>query len=73
MLKKHLYIFLWLLSFGLNAQNSVFQKQLDSIHKLRDLSWDIGVDLETRINYAKQAVALSKKTGVDSVFLIIQF
>ncbi|MBU3820584.1 sensor histidine kinase [Flavobacteriaceae bacterium XHP0103] len=67
--KRYLYLFLWLLSFGLNAQNSVFQKQLDSIHKLRKLSRDYELGLETRINYAKQAVDLSKKTDMDSIVL----
>src|SRR5690606_26576337 len=67
--KKHLYIFLLLLAFSLNAQDKTFKKQLDSIQKLRELSWNDAIDLETRINYAKDAVALSKKTGVDSVFL----
>lgn len=69
MLKKYLYIFLWFLSFGLNAQNSVFQKQLDSLHKLRQLFKNYDYDLETRISYSKEALALSKKTGIDSIVL----
>ncbi|AXP80665.1 Oxygen sensor histidine kinase NreB [Mariniflexile rhizosphaerae] len=67
--KKYLSIFLLFLVSSLGAQSHVFKKQLDSIHKLRQLSHNTEFGLETRIAYAKQAVALSKRTGVDSVFL----
>ena len=66
---KYLYIFLLFLVSSLGAQSNVFKKQLDSIHKLRQLSERKELDFETRIAYAKQAIALSKRTDVDSVFL----
>ena len=66
--KKYLSIFLLFLVPGLGAQSNVFKKQLDSIHKLRQLSEKTEFGLEARIAYAKQAVALSKRTNVDSVF-----
>lgn len=69
MLKKPFYIFLLFLVSSLGAQNNTFKKQLDSIQELRTLSKSPKFDLETRIAYAKQAVALSKKMDVDSVFL----
>ncbi|WP_100613639.1 tetratricopeptide repeat-containing sensor histidine kinase [Confluentibacter citreus] len=67
--KQYLYIFLLFFVSNLGAQSNAFQKQLDSIQKLRKLSENTKFDLETRITYAKQAIALSKKTDVDSVFL----
>jgi len=67
--KLYLYVFLLFLVSSLGAQNSIFKKQLDSIHKLRQLSKSTKLDLEVRITYAKKAVALSKKMDVDSVFL----
>src|SRR5690606_26279321 len=67
--KKHLYIFLLLLAFSLNAQDKTFKKQLDSIQKLRELSWSDAIDLETRINYGREAVALSRRIGVDTLIL----
>ncbi|AXP80668.1 Oxygen sensor histidine kinase NreB [Mariniflexile rhizosphaerae] len=70
MYKNYLYIFLFFLVSCLGAQSNVFKKQLESIHKLRQLSKSTELGLETRIAYAKQAVALSKRTGVDSVFLL---
>ncbi|MFI0429667.1 tetratricopeptide repeat protein [Mariniflexile sp. HMF6888] len=70
MYKTYLYIFLLFLASSLGAQSDVFKNQLDSIHKLRQLSHNTELGLETRIAYAKQAVALSKRTGVDSVFLL---
>lgn len=69
MRKKYLYIFLLLFVSNLEAQNNAFKKQLDSIQKLRQLSRNNEFDLEKRIAYAKQAVALSKRIDVDSVFL----
>lgn len=67
--KQYLYIFLLFFVSSLGAQSNTFKKQLDSIHKLRQHSKNTDFDLEKRITYAKQAVALSKKGGVDSVFL----
>lgn len=67
--KRYLYIFLLFFVSSLGAQSNTFQKELDSIQKLRKLSENPKFDLETRIAYAKQAVALSKKTDLDSVFL----
>ncbi|HEX9600894.1 MAG TPA: hypothetical protein VF985_05350, partial [Mariniflexile sp.] len=69
MYKKYLYIFLFFLVSGLGAQSNTFKKQLDSIQKLRQLSERKELDLEKRIAYGKQAIALSKRTDVDSVFL----
>src|SRR5690606_5622284 len=61
---------LLLLASSLNAQDKAFKKQLDSIQKLRDhFIKNREDDLETRISYAKEALVLSKKTGVDSVIL----
>ncbi|PKQ45973.1 tetratricopeptide repeat-containing sensor histidine kinase [Confluentibacter flavum] len=69
MRKRYLYIFLLFYVSSLGAQTNTFKKQLDSIQKLRHLSKKNEFDLETRITYAKQAVALSKSMGIDSLVL----
>ncbi|GAB1856209.1 hypothetical protein MHTCC0001_10440 [Flavobacteriaceae bacterium MHTCC 0001] len=69
MLKSLSYICFALCCAFAYAQPSDFKQQLDSIHKLRKLTEDETLDLETRIDYAKRASALSVETGVDSVIL----
>ncbi|WP_100610537.1 ATP-binding protein [Confluentibacter lentus] len=66
---KYLYIFILFLVSSLGAQNNTFKKQLDSIQELRTLSKSTKFDLETRIAYARQAVALSTRMGQDSIVL----
>ncbi|OEK09692.1 hypothetical protein A8C32_13405 [Flavivirga aquatica] len=63
------YIILLFLVSVLNAQNGVFKNQLERIQELRKLSNNQDLDLEARIDYAKQASELSYKTEVDSVIL----
>ena len=58
-----------LLCLKISGQTKAFKKQLDSIQALRQLSKNTDFDLETRIQYAKQASKLSYKTEVDSVIL----
>jgi two-component system NarL family sensor kinase len=66
--KKQLYILLLFVS-SLGAQTDAIKKQLDSIEKLKQFSSNKELEFEVRINYAKQAVALSKKVNIDSIFL----
>ncbi|MEP5338808.1 MAG: tetratricopeptide repeat protein [Algibacter sp.] len=69
-MQKYLsFILLCILTLNIDAQNSVFKQQLDSIQELRRLCNNENLDLEKRVAYAKQAVVLSEKTKVDSVIL----
>ncbi|MDO5970327.1 tetratricopeptide repeat protein [Flavivirga aquimarina] len=52
---------------NINAQDQTFKKQLDYIQKLRRLSKNNELDIETRILHAKKACELSYKMAVDSV------
>ena len=70
MIKISLYIFFLAITLSINAQNRMFDEQLDSIQKLRLLSNNENLDLEKRIAYAKQASDLSYKTDVDSTIMI---
>lgn len=69
--KMHRNYFFILLLFvsSLGAQSNAFKKQLDRIEELRQLSSNKELEFELRITYAKQAVVLSKKINIDSVFL----
>ena len=66
-----LYIILLLLVLPtpLNAQNNRFDRQLDSIMQLRELSGDKNISINDRLRYAKIACSLSYKTKVDSTIL----
>ncbi|MEP1489070.1 MAG: tetratricopeptide repeat protein [Algibacter sp.] len=64
---SHICIFVLTLTFGLNAQSKIFNEQLDSIQKLRQLSKNQDSALEVRIAYARQARDLSRKTKIDSI------
>lgn len=55
--------------FLVHTQNPNFQKQLDSIQKLRKLAGNDDLDIETKIKYLELACTLSNKTKVDSVIL----
>lgn len=68
MYKKQLYILLLFVS-GLGAQTDAIKKQLGRIEELKQLSSNRELEFESRINYAKEAVALSKKINIDSTFL----
>ncbi|AUP79498.1 tetratricopeptide repeat-containing sensor histidine kinase [Flavivirga eckloniae] len=61
-----------ILLFCLNlcAQNTSFEKQLDSIQELRRLSKNDDLDIDTRILYAKRASELSYEIGVDSTIFL---
>ncbi|GAA4234202.1 sensor histidine kinase [Postechiella marina] len=62
-------IALWIISFGLYAQDATLKKQLDSINKWRNLASNKEVSLKTRISFANKAVRLSNKIAVDSTIL----
>ncbi|MEP1489069.1 MAG: sensor histidine kinase [Algibacter sp.] len=67
-MQKYLsFILLCILTLNIDAQNSVFKQQLDSIQELRRLCNNENLDLEKRVAYAKQAVILSKNMKVDSI------
>jgi two-component system NarL family sensor kinase len=68
MYKKPLYILLLYVS-SLGAQTDAIKKHLERIEELRQLSSNKELEFESRINYAKEAVALSKKVNIDSTFL----
>lgn len=68
-MNKYFFITCLLIAFSLNAQNSSFDVMLDSIQKLRKLSKDKNLEINTRLLYAKKASELSYKTKVDSIIL----
>ncbi len=51
------------------AQNEKLSAKLDSIEVLRNLSKDHNLELESRLDYAKQAVKISFETKIDSTIL----
>lgn len=63
------FIFILLLSTYCLAQKAPTDSNLDSILKLRSLSKDQSLDMSSRMEYAKQAVLLSKSKAVDSTIL----
>lgn len=62
-------IILFLTTYIAQSQKQNFHTQLDSIQKLRQLSRNEGLDLDTRLKYANLASKLSYKTEVDSTIL----
>lgn len=66
-MKQSLTLLLLLVSFCLCGQNS---QLLDSIFTLRELSNQDKLNIEQRLQYAKQASELSADTGLDSTILI---
>ncbi len=66
---SHTFFFFLFAVLAHAQQTEVFKEQLDSIHKLRRLTENENLDLETRILHAKTASTLSHKTGIDSVIL----
>lgn len=68
MLNKYYFFIAYLLvTFNLNAQNSRFDVMLDSVQRLRKLSKDKNLEMNTRLLYAKKASELSYKTKVNSI------
>ncbi|GAB1858269.1 hypothetical protein MHTCC0001_31060 [Flavobacteriaceae bacterium MHTCC 0001] len=69
MLKRltHTIIISFVLLQYTNAQNKAFLKTLDSIQELRQSTNNPTLDTDTRLHYAKTALALSQQTKVDSV------
>ena len=63
------FIFILLLSTYCLAQKGPADSNLDSIFKLRSLSKDQSLDMNFRMEYAKQAVVLSKSKAADSTIL----
>ena len=57
------------LCLKVSGQTKAFKKQLDSIQKLRKLSYKNSLGIDKRILYAEQASKLSYKTKVDFVVL----
>ncbi len=68
--KYCLYIICFLSFFNINAQNDDFDIILDSIQRLRKLSKNESLDLDTRLSHAKLASELSYKTKMDSIILL---
>ena len=66
---RFLLLFLYILSSSVYAQSTSKASQLDSILILRAQSKDSDLSMSQRLDYAKQAVALSFETGRDSTVL----
>ena len=70
-MKKYCFFIAYLLIvFNINAQSNSFDVMLDSIQRLRKLSKDKNLEINTRLLNAKRASELSYKTGVDSTILL---
>ncbi len=61
------FIAFFLITFGINAQNDRFDEMLDSIQRLRKLSKNKGLEINTRLLHAKKTSELSSKINIDSV------
>ncbi|MFL0353831.1 ATP-binding protein [Xanthomarina sp. GH4-25] len=68
MYKKIIFIFILFFFLPLNAQNTSFNRQLDSIYYYRDLA-EKSLNTKDRIQYAKYAIKLSEATNQDSTIL----
>ncbi|AUP77804.1 ATP-binding protein [Flavivirga eckloniae] len=70
MSKYHTYILCLFVFINLQAQNNSFDNTLDSIQRLRKLTKNDNIKLDTRLRYAKQARDLSYETKIDSTILL---
>ncbi|PWK18999.1 tetratricopeptide repeat-containing sensor histidine kinase [Xanthomarina spongicola] len=68
MYQKIIFILTLFFFLPLNAQNTAFNRQLDSIYYYRDLA-EKSLNTKDRIQYAKYAIKLSEATKQDSTIL----
>ncbi len=68
--KYYFFLACLLVVFNIKAQNDDFDVMLDSIQRLRKLSKNESLDVDTRFSHAKLASELSYKTNIDSTILL---